>query len=397
MKRLGVLAVVVLLAVVAGCSSDDGSASTASSSGAVPLTTGVDEPDRTAVEPDGTAVDVTEVPGVEVLTAAFGPGFDPVTSPEPTEVVLADGGSAWVVDTGPVDGLPVLFVGGTGTSATVVRLVEFLSSARDALGIRLVSIDRNGFGAADLDPIAGYDTYADTALAVMDALDVDDFSVVAISGGGPYAAAVASMAPQRIRSVHLAAAYTGDPIAGSLEQVCSMPEDARAMVAAGAAADPVMWWPFPADAPVQRIPGFVEAAVQDAVRTFHFGAGQGDPAALEVEFALFCEANTADVSAVMAPVFLYYGDEDTTVPGQYADQWSTRLPGVVVDRRFPAVAHDVTYRHWGQVLVDIASPTERRDLYCMDGRTLVVDVSADGTDVAEPPEGAVRDVCAWEQ
>ena len=48
--------------------------------------------------------------------------------------------------------MKVLFIGGTGTSATVVSLVEFLSSAREALGIRLISIDRPGYGSAPLDP-----------------------------------------------------------------------------------------------------------------------------------------------------------------------------------------------------------------------------------------------------
>ena len=107
-------------------------------------------------------------------------------------VELADGTQAWVVDTGPEDGIPVLFVGGTGTSATVVRLVEFLSSAREDLGIRLISIDRNGFGSAPFDPEAGYDDFATTALGVLDELGVDDFSMVGISGGGPYTAAVAA-------------------------------------------------------------------------------------------------------------------------------------------------------------------------------------------------------------
>ena len=151
-----------------------------------------------------------------------------MTSPDPVAVTLRDGEEAWVVDTGPNDGLAVLFIGGTGTSATVVSLVEFLSSAREALGIRLISIDRPGYGSAPLDPAAGYDEFAATAIGVLDSLGVDDFSVVGISGGGPYVAAVAAQAGDRVRSIHLAAAYTGDPIAGSLQQVCSLPPDARA-------------------------------------------------------------------------------------------------------------------------------------------------------------------------
>ena len=327
-------------------------------------------------------------PDAEELAAAFGSTFDPVTSPDPVAVTLRDGEEAWVVDTGPNDGLAVLFIGGTGTSATVVSLVEFLSSAREALGIRLISIDRPGYGSAPLDPAAGYDEFAATAIGVLDSLGVDDFSVVGISGGGPYVAAVAAQAGDRVRSIHLAAAYTGDPIAGSLEQVCSLPPDARAAVAASAAADPVGWWAFPEDAAVNQIPGFADAAVADAVRTFGAEEGPGDPAGLAHEFDLFCTPTATDVSAVAAPVFLYYGDEDTTVPFVYADQWLTRFSNVAADRRFTGVAHDVQYRHWGQVLVDIASPEHPLSLFCESGQARV-------TEAADVPPDAVLDYCAW--
>lgn len=365
-------AALVLMLLAAGCSDKGGSATAKST------TSTADTSTTTVVAP----------PDDAQLAAAFGSGFDPLTSPDPARIELADGSAAWVVDTGPKDGVPVLFVGGTGTSATVVRLVEFLSSAREKLGVRLISLDRNGFGSQPLDETEGYGEFATRALGVMDALGVEKFSLVAISGGGPYSAAVAASAPDRIRSVHLAAAYSGDPIAGTLEQLCGLTPEARAGIAASSASDPVGWWAFPPGAPVLRIPGFSEAAVADAERTFHFADGVGDPAALIHEFNLFCTPTTTDVSRADAPVFLYYGADDTTVPGAYADQWKQRYPNIAADRRFPAVAHDVTYRHWGQVLVDLASPTEPRSLYCRQGRNEVTSENA-------LPSGAFLDYCAW--
>lgn len=139
---------------------------------------------------------------------------------------------------------------------------------------------------------------------------------------------------------------------------------------------------------MHRIPGFVDAAVADAVRAFHAGDGGSDPAGLDHEFELFCRPTVVDVSAVTAPVFLYYGDEDTKVPSAYADQWAERFPNVVADRRFPGDAHDVQYRHWGQVLVDIASPEHPLTLFCRSGRPHVADA-------ADVPRDAVLDSCAW--
>ena len=322
------------------------------------------------------------------FAAAFGSTFDAVVSPEPRVVPLDDGQRAWVVDTGPGGGIAVLFVGGTGTSATIVALVEFLSSAREALGIRLISIDRPGYGDAPLDRAAGYEEFAATALGVIDALGVEHFSIVGISGGGPYTAAVAASARDRVRSVHLAAAYSGDPIAGSAQQLCGLSPDARQALVASSVADPAAWWSFPDDAAVHRIPGFVDAAVADAVRAFHAEDGTGHPEGLAHEADLFCTPTLTDVSAVTAPVFLYFGDQDTSVPFAYADHWLQCFPNVAADRRFSGIAHDVTYRHWGQVLVDIASPEVPLSLFCDSGQARVVAP----TDV---PLDAGLDYCAW--
>ena len=327
-------------------------------------------------------------PDPERLAAAFGATFDAVTCRPAQVVTLAAGSETAVVDTGPQDGIPVLFVGGTGTSATAVVLVEFLSSAREALGIRLLSIDRTGYGAAPLDPTAGYDEFATTALEVLDDFDAERFSIVGISGGGPYAAAVAARAGARVRSIHLGAAYTGDPIAGRLQQLKGLRPDVRRLAAASSVADPVAWWDFPADAAVHRIPGFVETAVADSVRAFHIGDGRADSDGLEHELDLFSTPTVTDVSAITAPVFLYYGDEDTKVPFAYADQWVERFPNVAADRRFTGVGHDVHYRHWGQVLVDIASPEHPLCLFTRGGRSHV-------TDAADVPPDAVLDSPTW--
>lgn len=376
-RALAGLVVLTVAMVTPSCSGSDDTSPTGDSR-------------TTVTEPSGTAAAGTSAPPTaDELAAAFDGSFDSPTSPEPVKIALADGTTAWVVDTGPKNGTPVLFVGGTGTSATVVRLVEFLSSAREKLGIRLISIDRNGFGDQPLDESEGYEDFAKRALGVMDALKIDKFSMVAISGGGPYSAAVAAAAPQRVRSVHLGAAYSGDPIAGTLKQLCGLPAEARAGIAASSAADPVGWWAFPDGAPVLQIPGFVDAAVADAKRTFQVTDTGSNPAGLAHEFSLFCTPTTTDVTKVNAPVFLYYGDEDTTVPGEYADQWKKRYTNVAADRRFPAVAHDVTYRHWGQILLDIASPTKPKVLYCQGGAAHV----KNGDGVAD---GSSLDVCAWD-
>lgn len=288
----------------------------------------------------------------------FSMGIDPITRSTPERVELADGTTAWVVDTGPDDGLPVLFVGGSATSATVVDLVSFLSSAREELGIRLISVERNGFGDTPFDPDGDYDDFARTAIGVLDAKGVDDFSIVAISGGGPYAQRVAASVPDRLRSVHFAAAYTGTPDAGPPKDLCRLEPQSRAALAQGYSDDPASWWAFGDDAIAHRIPGFLDAAVADAERALR------DPRAVAHEFDLFCHPTEVDLSVVDAPAFLYYSPQDTSTPLPFADWYAQRLPHVVADRRDLTGDHDEQYRHWDQILVDLAWPDDPPTLVC---------------------------------
>lgn len=268
----------------------------------------------------------------------------------PVEVRLADGSSAWVVVSGPADGTPVLFVGGSATSATVVDLVSFLSSEQEALGLRLISVERNGFGDTPFDPTAGYADFARTAIGVLDAVGVDRFSIVAISGGGPYAQHVATAAPQRVRSLHLAAAYTGVPDGGAVRSYCRLDAAERSALVAWFCGDPPSWWTFADDSFVRGIPGFLEAAEADARRALR------DPAAVSHEFDLFCNPIDVDLSVVTAPSFLYYSPDDTATPLEFADWYAERLPNVVFDRRDLTGNHDEQYRHWCQILADLESP-----------------------------------------
>ena len=291
----------------------------------------------------------------------FSAGIDGITRSTSEEVTVDGGKSAWVSQSGPRDGTPVLFVGGSATSATVVDLVSFLSSAQDELGIRLISVERNGFGDTPLDPSAGYQEFADTAIGVLDELDVDDFSIVAISGGGPYAQHVAASVPERVRSIHFAAAYSGTPDAGSLAQLCALNADARLALAKGYSADPASWWSLPDDAVAHRIPGFLDAAVADGERALK------DPAAMAHEFELFCRPTEVDLSKVDAPAFLYYSPDDSTTPLHFDDWYASKLPNVVANRRELTGNHDEQYRHWDQILADVAWRDDPRTLVCPAG------------------------------
>ena len=250
----------------------------------------------------------------------------------------------------------MLYIGGTGTSARVAHMTDFLRSTRESLGLRLISVERNGFGDTEFDKGLGKADFAKDALQVLDRVGVRKVSVIAISGGGPYAAELASLAPDRVQSLHLAAAL---PPYGAQRPYCSMSDEELGTSLEKQIADPRVWWALPDDSPTKRIPGFADTAFEDGARTYNQRGQKADPAPQVHEQKLYCRRPGPDLSKLTAPVTLYSGKKDTTVPPSTIDTWKRHLPGHPAVRSYADSGHDVQYRHWDQILVDLAGHTDR--------------------------------------
>ena len=120
-------------------------------------------------------------------------------------LALPDGREARYIDEGESSWRAVVFFGGACTSVGAFSLTEFLRTSRQLLRLRVVSVERNGFGATPFDLSLGYAEAVDDVLAVLSALRIEHFAVIAFSGGAPIGAALAARVPGRVLSLHLAA------------------------------------------------------------------------------------------------------------------------------------------------------------------------------------------------
>ena len=75
---------------------------------------------------------------------------------------------------------------------------EPLFAAADARGIRWVSYDRPGYGGSTPHPGRDVVSAAADVAGVADALGIDRFAVMGVSGGGPHALACAAALPGRV-------------------------------------------------------------------------------------------------------------------------------------------------------------------------------------------------------
>jgi pimeloyl-ACP methyl ester carboxylesterase len=261
--------------------------------------------------------------------------------------VLEVGGRPGIryLDTGEPGWPAVVFFGGLGTSAGAFSLMEFAGEERRGLRLRFVSVERNGFGDTPFMPGIGFEEMVDDVLAVLTRLGIERFSVVAISGGGPYAAWLLERVPERIFSVHLAAAAAGGELLrqGAAGELLG---DVAAI-----AADPEGFWDYPPDSPVQAIPGFAEACRAEGRRAL--GDRIRATAALRHEVELLSTATLPYLGGLSARVYMYWGRRDELVGMDHARTWQAALGPNVVLRCFEEAGHDVQYVHWKEILGDI--------------------------------------------
>jgi pimeloyl-ACP methyl ester carboxylesterase len=279
---------------------------------------------------------------------------------------LPDGRRVAVRDVGDPDGPVVVLC----HAAPGSRLFDPDPGATTAAGVRLVTLDRPGYGGSS--PLAAGTTptipaFADDVMAVLDALGVGGdrpVGLVGWSAGGRVALAAAARHPDRIGSVAVVA--TPAPH----EDVPWIPEEQVAM-AGMLAADP-----GGATATLAGMMAGLAAAPPAAVGMI--GASPDDEAALAADpgrrarleamlgeaFAQGAVGVAADIVSytvadwgfdpgdVRAPTLALYGAGDTTVSPAHGEWYVDRVPGATL-RCVAGAGHLVALTHWGEILAAV--------------------------------------------
>jgi pimeloyl-ACP methyl ester carboxylesterase len=82
--------------------------------------------------------------------------------------------------------------------------VQAADTAARRRGIRIIGIDRPGYGLSAAQPGRQLLDWPNDVIRVADHLELETFAVLGVSGGGPYAAACAYQIPQRLTAVGIA-------------------------------------------------------------------------------------------------------------------------------------------------------------------------------------------------
>ncbi|MPY77082.1 MAG: hypothetical protein GEV04_01040 [Actinophytocola sp.] len=109
------------------------------------------------------------------------------------------------------------------------------------------------------------------------------------------------------------------------------------------------------------------------------------------EYRLWCDRPGPDLSELAAPAYLYAGNHDTVVPPSTLTLWRDAIPNVAKVRRYDDACDDVQYRHWDQLLADVAGYGDYVVL-CWHGRSQLVPAAQA---VSLRDRGATEGVCGW--
>lgn len=129
-------------------------------------------------------------------------------------MLLPDGRRLGFAEYGASGGAPVFYFHGWPSSRFEARAADPVVAD---LGVRLIAPDRPGYGLSDFQPGRAIVDWPVQVAALADHLGLEEFGVLGVSGGGPYAAACASVIPQRLTSVSLVCSAGPFDVPGALE------------------------------------------------------------------------------------------------------------------------------------------------------------------------------------
>ncbi len=287
---------------------------------------------------------------------------------------LPDGRKIGLATYGDPRGHPVLAFHGTPASRLMYRKGD---AAAQRLGFKLIAPDRPGYGLTPIDTQPTLVSRTDMHVAIADALGLDRFSLLGVSGGAPYATALASRLGPRVASLALVSpmgpvadyAAAGQPKLPLLQRRFFLKLSQRGwLVRPGAALG---------------LAGF-RAAPQLFARAFRSGLGSADSRILAdkgvldgliemtreavrsgargavADFAIFGQPWSIDYAAITAPTTMWAGTADRVVPVPVCKFLARQIPAcrLIV---LPGAAHFWILEHAADVLARMRAMLDNED------------------------------------
>jgi len=239
------------------------------------------------------------------------------------------------IEIGPADAPAVLYCHGTPGSRFELLLAQ-PALERNHVHMRLIGLNRPGYGASSFVPYQGFLPWARLVDEATNRLGLHRFAVLGASGGSPFALACAHMLSGRIDKVGIVAGVAPPDIPG-MSQAAALADEFSSPVfrairygSLSLATDVGLTQLLtrrliaalgPADRRAFADPHAVRSLGKVVREAF---AQRGRAAVLEA--GLFMQPWDFDPSLVTQEVRLWHGAEDTRIPASVATSFAERIP-----------------------------------------------------------------------
>ena len=274
---------------------------------------------------------------------------------------LADGRRLAWLDLGRRDGYPVICLHGTPGSS------HLFAGAEDAAvhaGIRLIAVDRPGYGLSTFHPGMCLTTSAEDVGQLAAELGLEHFAMLGASSGGAHAVACARFLGSRVQSATIVSGVA--PLAEA-DATKGMPVLTKVLIAltrlslaapAFALGDALgrIWpdqvlrrlFPSPRDADILLSPTVRSALLASDLAPF----GAVTRAASQ-DFMILTRDWGFRLEEVSTPVHIWHGSRDPNVPLRHARLLAARIPRAVL-HRVEGEGHLIVVSHIGPILQAIS-------------------------------------------
>ena len=288
-------------------------------------------------------------------------------APRPTseEFTLASRRKVCFAQHGDITGAPVVFFQGTPSS----RINHPPESITAELGVRLIIIDRPGFGGSEPAPGRTLVNWAEDVAEVLDHLGIHEFRVTGVSGGGPYVLVTAWRWPIRVLSASVCGGSGPLELPGALRGAAPVRKagyllarylprlfrliirrntdprrDAEKFVKSYTAHNP------PADQAIITDPTFRAMYIANFAEAYRQG-----PEAFADEVILCCKYWGFDLAEIRVPTHFWHGELDNSTPLGMSRGMAERIPGSKLTI-LPGQGHMFVYGElWREILGDLLS------------------------------------------
>jgi pimeloyl-ACP methyl ester carboxylesterase len=293
------------------------------------------------------------------------PSATPVDAPQARTVHAAGGRAVGVYEYGDPDGSPVFALHGTPSCGAGFEWADEPARAR---GLRIIAPDRPGIGRSTRVRMPAVSDYATELAVLADALEIDRFTLVGYSGGGPYALAAAATLGERARATAIVA---GAGEIGSWATFTDLSRSDRQMTWLSLHASSIARVALRgADLGSRLLPrvalwsATTEMIKPDRAVMHELGTPRqalalftqalaNSSAGVVDDYARLARPWNVALDAITTPVHCWHGTADNLVPLAHAEALVARLPNARLTT-WPGEGHLALVTHVNDVLDDLA-------------------------------------------